>query len=169
MQLAQWTFVRTRRPCWSKSSYPKRLVDVFGSEFRGRKTNVFSPLGLKMVAMWKRSMSRFKFVGIWCNLLKVREKSCMQVAISFGFPSHRLINWREIFKPITKRSNCNRAITIESHLKTSLTMQLTVSHKNSDFIVLHYLQIYIITRTGKKEGKSKLHKLSKAKYAQWPN
>ena len=54
-------------------------------------------------------------------MLKARKKSRMQVdAIGFGFPSHWLINWREIFKPITKRSNCNRVITFDSHLKTAL-------------------------------------------------
>ena len=31
-----------------------------------------------------------------------------------------LKNWRESFKPITKRSNCNHAITFDSHLKTAL-------------------------------------------------
>ena len=45
----------------------------------------------------------------------------MQVAIGFGFPSHWLINWREIFKPITNRSNCNRVFTFYSYLKTALS------------------------------------------------
>ena len=40
--------------------------------------------------------------------------------IGFSFPSHWLINWRENFKPITKRSNCNREVTFYSHLKTAL-------------------------------------------------
>ena len=34
----------------------------------------------------------------------------MQVAIGFSFSSHWLINLREIFKPITERSNRNRVI-----------------------------------------------------------
>ena len=58
-----------------------------------------------------------------CNLLKAREKSCVQGAIGFGFPSHWLKNWREIFKPITKRNNRNRIITIDSHLKTALRLK----------------------------------------------
>ena len=38
-----------------KSSYPEPPVDVFGSVFRaGVQTEVFSPSGLKMVAMLKR-------------------------------------------------------------------------------------------------------------------
>ena len=65
-------------------------------------------------------MNQSKFVAIPCNLLKAREKSRMQVAIGFGFPSHWLINLRDIFKPITKRSNCNRVITFDSHVKTAL-------------------------------------------------
>ena len=53
-------------------------------------------------------MNQSEFVAIPCNLLKAREKPRVKVAIGFGFPFHWLINWREIFKPITKRSNCNR-------------------------------------------------------------
>jgi len=33
---------------------------------------------------------------------------------------HWLKNWRESFKPITKRSNRNQIITFDSHLKTAL-------------------------------------------------
>ena len=65
-------------------------------------------------------MNQSKFVAILCNLLKAREKLRAQVAIDFGFPFHWLTNWREIFKPITKRSNCNCVITFDSHLKTAL-------------------------------------------------
>ena len=55
-----------------------------------------------------------------CNLLKAREKSRVQVAIAFGFPSHWLINWRETLKPITERSNYNRVIIFDTQLKTAL-------------------------------------------------
>ena len=48
---------------------------------------------------------------IQCNLLKAREKSRVQIVI--GFPSYKLIHWREIFNPITKRSNCNRVISFD--------------------------------------------------------
>ena len=50
---------------------------------------------------------------------KAREKSRVHGAIGFGFASHWLKNWRESFKPITKRSNCNHVITFDSHLKTA--------------------------------------------------
>ena len=33
-------------------------------------------------------------------------------------------NWRESFKPITKRSNRNHVITFDSHLKTALIVLL---------------------------------------------
>ena len=63
-------------------------------------------------------MNQSEFVAIPCNLLKAREKSCAQVAIGFGYPSHWLIKWREIFKPITERSNCNRVIPFDcSYIK----------------------------------------------------
>ena len=52
--------------------------------------------------------------------LKARKKSRVQVAIGFGFPFYWLMNRREIFKPITKRSNRNHVITFWSHLKTAL-------------------------------------------------
>ena len=39
--------------------------------------------------------------------------------IGFGF--HWLKNWRESFKPITKRSNRNHVITFDRHLKSALT------------------------------------------------
>ena len=62
-----------------------------------------------------------QFLEITCNTLKTREKSRVHGAIGFGFASHWLKNWRESFKPITKRSNRNYIITFDSHLKTALT------------------------------------------------
>ena len=35
-----------------------------------------------------------------------------------GFDSHWLKNWRESFKPIIKRSNCNHVITFDSRLRS---------------------------------------------------
>ena len=67
-----------------------------------------------------RAMNQSHFLAITCNLLKAREKSRVHGAIDFGFASHWLKNWRKSFKPITKRSNHNHAITSDSHLKTAL-------------------------------------------------
>ena len=67
------------------------------------------------------------------NLLKAREKSRVQVAIVFGFSSHWLINWREFFKPMAKRSNCNRVITFDSHLKTALSPGLLLQGRFSNY------------------------------------
>ena len=61
-----------------------------------------------------------QFLEITCNTLKAREKSRLHGAIAFCFASHWLKNWRESFKPITKRSNRNYIITFDSHLKTAL-------------------------------------------------
>ena len=55
-----------------------------------------------------------------CKSLRAREKSRIHGAIGFGFDSHWLKNWRDSFKPITKRSNRNHLITYDSHLKTAL-------------------------------------------------
>ena len=56
------------------------------------------------------AMNQSQFLAITCNSLKAR----------FGFASHWLKNWRESFKPITKRSNRNHIITFDSNLKTAL-------------------------------------------------
>ena len=66
------------------------------------------------------AMNQSQFLAIIYNLLKAREKSRVHDAIGFGFASHWLKNWRESFKPITKRSNRNHVITFDSHLKTAL-------------------------------------------------
>ena len=63
-------------------------------------------------------MNQSKFQAITRRVLKAREKSRVQGAICFA--AHWLKNWREAFKPITERSNRNRVITYDSHLKTAL-------------------------------------------------
>ena len=59
------------------------------------------------------------------------------LTMGFDFASHWLKNWREIFKPITKRSN--RVITFHSHLKTDL--QSNISSTPSKEILLQLLLI----------------------------
>ena len=66
------------------------------------------------------AMSQSQFLAITCNSLEAREKSRIHGVIGFGFASHWLKNWRESFKPITKGSNRNHVITLDSHLKTAL-------------------------------------------------
>ena len=66
------------------------------------------------------TMNQSKFLAITCISLEAREKSRVRGAIGFNFDSHSLKNWRESFKPITKRSNRNHVITFDSHLKTAL-------------------------------------------------
>ena len=68
------------------------------------------------------AMNQSQFLEISCNSLEAREKSRVHGAIGFGFASHWLKNWRESFKPITRRSNRNHVITFDSHLKTALTV-----------------------------------------------
>ena len=66
------------------------------------------------------AMNQSQFLAITCNSLEAREKSRVHGAIGFGFDSDWLKNWRESFKPITKRSNRNHVITFDSHLKTAI-------------------------------------------------
>ena len=61
-------------------------------------------------------MNQSELLAITSNLLKARDISRLQGAIGFGFSSHWLKNWLELFKPITKRSNRNHEITFDSHL-----------------------------------------------------
>ena len=73
------------------------------------------------------AMNQSQFLTITCNSLEAREKSRLHGAIGFGFASYWLKNWRESFKPITKRSNRNHVITFDSHLKTTL-MEVHQNH-----------------------------------------
>ena len=66
------------------------------------------------------AMNQSQFLAITCNSLNEREK--LRVHGAIGFASHWLKNWRESFKPITKRSNRNHVITFDSHLKTALSI-----------------------------------------------
>ena len=66
------------------------------------------------------SMDQSHILAITCNSLEAREKPRAHGAIGFGFASHWLKNWRDSFKPITKRINRNHVITFDSHLKTAL-------------------------------------------------
>ena len=66
------------------------------------------------------SMNQSQFLAITCNSPEAREISRVHGAIGFGFASHWLKNWRESFKPITKRRNRNHVITFDSHLETAL-------------------------------------------------
>ena len=66
------------------------------------------------------AMNQSEFLAITCNSLEAREKSRAHGTIGFGFDSHWLENRRESFKPITKRSNRNHVMTLDSHLKTAL-------------------------------------------------
>ena len=77
------------------------------------------------------AMNQSQFLAITCISLEAREKSRAQGAIGFGFASHWLKNWRESFKPITKRSNRNNVISFDSHLKTALN-SVTAMSPNSD-------------------------------------
>ena len=69
-------------------------------------------------------MNQSEFPAMNCNSLAAREKSRLHDAISFGFDSHWLKNWRKSVKPITKRSNRNHVIIFDSHLETALCYEL---------------------------------------------
>ena len=75
-------------------------------------------------------MNQSQFQAITCNSLKAREKLRVHGAIGLRFASHWwLKNWRESFKPITKRSNRNHEITFDRHLKTALFAMFSESRE----------------------------------------
>ena len=81
-------------------------------------------------------MNQSQFLAITSNSLKAREKSRVHGAIGFGFASHWLNNWRESFKPITRRSNRNHVITFDSHLKTATIIRITPVLRQRKSLVL---------------------------------
>ena len=68
------------------------------------------------------SMNQSQLLAITCNSPEAREisRGYNAIGFGFGFASQWLKNWRESFKPITKRNNRNHVITFDSHLKTAL-------------------------------------------------
>ena len=94
-----------------------RSLERVSNDCRKTKTKVTTPIN------HNRSKQRHEPIKIsrnTCNSLEAREKSRVHGAIGFGFASHWLKYCRDSFKPITKRSNRNRVITFNSHLKTAL-------------------------------------------------
>ena len=76
-------------------------------------------------------MNQSQFLAILCNLLQARKKSRVHGAIGFDFASHWLKNWRESFKPISKRSNRDHVITFDSHLKTALLEGFSIAFRTN--------------------------------------
>ena len=66
------------------------------------------------------AMNQSQFLAITCNSLETREKSRVHGPNGFDFASRWWKNWRESFKPITKRSNRNHVIAFDSYLKIAL-------------------------------------------------
>ena len=77
-------------------------------------------------------MNQSEFLAITWNSLEAWEKSRVHgFGFGFGFASHWLKNWRESFKPITKRSNRLHVITLDCHLKTTLyQISFYLSHRD---------------------------------------
>ena len=98
-------------------------IERFSSDGRKTKTKAITPTNHNTNSAGNQS----QFIAITCNSLKARGKSRLRGAIGFGFTSHWLKNWRESFKPITKRSNRNHVIAFDSHLKTALTPAMSIT------------------------------------------
>ena len=82
------------------------------------------------------AMNQSQSLAITCNSLQAREKSRVHGTIGFAFASHWLKNWRESFKPVTKRSNRKHEITVDSHLKTALLRSILYLFNCPAFVFL---------------------------------
>ena len=102
------------------------------------------------------AMNQSQFLAITCNSLEARERSRVHSAIGFGFASYWLKNWRESFKPITKRSNRNHVITFDSHLKTALSRWTQFDAGYLNLVVLRRLHWGIIKLSGEARNLSNL-------------
>ena len=83
-------------------------------------------------------MNQSEFVAITHNFLKARGKLQAQGAMCFSFASFSLKNWRENFKPITRRSSRNGVITFDSHLKSALIEKNINIINNSELYLRDY-------------------------------
>ena len=119
------------------------------------------------------AMNQSQFLAFTCNSLEAREKSRVHGTIGFVFASHWLKNWRDSFKPITKRSNCNHVITFESHLKTALNKKTKTKKMARDYetSALHYTRAVnkIITQAEVRVKKLKWKWLENWKWRIWPS
>ena len=113
------------------------------------------------------AMNQSQFLAIICNSLQAREKSRVHGAIGFGFASHWLKNWRESFKPITKRSNRDHVIPFDSHLKTALTLTTCYINWQPKKLFIYFLPDPIfpirILQKRKKKGQKRKKKGRKSK------
>ena len=119
-----------------------KFIERFSNDCRKTKTKAITPITTGADSATNQS----QFLEITCNTLKAREKSRVHGAIAFGFASHWLKNWRESFKPITKRSNRNYIITFDSHLKTALI--------NIIYYITKKLQINLILKVSSPQRES---------------
>ena len=74
-------------------------------------------------------LNQSEFLSNDWNLFKARAKSRAQVAIGFGFASHWLKSWREIFKPITI-GHCYLKATLSTSLHLPWSWMLKYSYSS---------------------------------------
>ena len=92
------------------------VLERFSDDCRKTKTKAITPTN------HNRNKQLHEPITIPSNHLKLARsagKITRTWCDCFGFASHWLKNWRDSFKPITKRSNRNHVITFDSHLKTA--------------------------------------------------
>ena len=89
-----------------------------------------------MITRVNNAMKQSEFPAITCKLLQAREKSCIQGVI--GFVSHDWKNWRQIFKPISKRI---------TH-KTALSRSIYCTCGHHKLIESLYIESYLMHHYG---------------------
>ena len=117
-----------------RSSYPQ-WIERFSHDCRKTKTKTITPTN------HNRSRQRDEPITIHSNYSKRGKKSRVRGAFGFGFDSHWLKNWRESFKPITKRSIRNHGFTFDFHLKTALNRRFDMPARGYEFCLRMFKSI----------------------------
>ena len=100
------------------------LIKRFSNDYRKTKTKSITPTNHNRSKLLDEPITT---PGNYPYLAQSAEKSHVHSAIGFGLVSRWFKNWRDPFKPITKRSNRNHVITFDSHLKTPLKVVKKIS------------------------------------------
>ncbi len=126
-----------------------KLLEQFSIECRKTKTKTKTKVITLANHNKHRQFSEPIKTQSKCSRHEARENVRARVTIGFGFTSDWLRKWREIFKPITKRSNSKpkqTQLTFDTQVKTALSRDITkhiVQEKKCSQLTNLYHLIYL--------------------------
>ena len=118
------------------------LLERFSSGCRKTNAKLIAPTN------HNRSKQRDEPIRIPSNYLQLAQsagkiRARVQRAVCFAFAFHWLKKWREIFKRITKPSNCNRVTTFDCHSKFALHVCCGCQGIGINLLSRHFLPLYL--------------------------